>query len=224
VSIIKGKPILFQEKERENSAADRPKDVTFLLDQMILWNGGADSRFAGRLDLAQPVAAGMSFGSYTAIRVADTDPRFKAVIAMSAAPEDHKNLTVPSLYMLGAEDRTIGVRGNERIRTTFTKHTGPSFLFEMKNGGHYSFTDIFKIDRNFGDGAGQGKRHRTGEVFHYTSMEKTYRMINAYSVAFLGYFVRGERDYLPFLLKNHWSDELVWDFKGVGPQPNMSSR
>jgi len=214
-TIIEGTPIFFQEKERANSATDRPKDMSFLLDEMTRWNGGADSRFAGKLDLTNPVASGMSFGSYSAIRVADVDQRFKVVIGMSAAPPDHQNLTVPSLYMLGTEDRTIGTKGNELIRANYAKHTGPSFLLEMKNGGHYSFTDIFKINKNFGDGVGQGKRHDTGEVFNYTPMEKTYQIINAYSVAFLGYFVKGQTEYLPFMLKNHWPDELIWDVKGI---------
>jgi predicted dienelactone hydrolase len=215
IAIIKGKPIFFQQNERVHSVVDRPKDMIFLLDQMALWNGGADSRFSGKIDLSKTVAAGMSFGSMTAIRVADLDPRFKAVVAMTGAPETHTNLTVPSLYLLGTEDRTIGVTGNERIRENFAKHTGPGLLIEMKNGGHYSFSDIFKIDGNYGDGIGKGKRHQTGETFNYTSMETTYQIINSYSAAFLGYFIKGERGYAPYLLKNHWSDELIWEAKGI---------
>ncbi|MGH9802063.1 MAG: alpha/beta hydrolase family protein [Blastocatellia bacterium] len=215
VTIIKGKPILYRNDQRENSGVDRPKDMSFLLDQMTLWNGGADSRFSGKFDLSKPVAAGMSFGSMTAIRVADADPRFKAVIAMSGAPEAHTNLTVPSLYMLGEEDRTIGPKGNARIRDVYSKHQRDGYLMTLKDGGHYSFTDVFKLDKNFGDGIGQGKRGGEGEAFNYTSMETTYAIINSYSIAFLGLYVRGEREYLPFLQKNHWKAELVWDVKGV---------
>lgn len=215
VTIIKGKPILYQNDQRENSALDRPRDMSFLLDQMTLWNGGADSRFANKFDLSRPVAAGMSFGSWTAIVTADKDPRFKAVIAMAAAPETHTNLTVPSLYMLGDEDRTIGPKGNERIRAVFAQHSRDGFLLELKNGGHYSFTDAFKIDKNFGDGIGQGKRAGTGEPFSFTSMETTYQIINSYSVAFLGEFIRGEKEYLSFLQKNQWPNELIWETKGI---------
>lgn len=215
VTIIKGKTILYRNDQRENSAVDRPKDMSFLLDQMTQWNGGADSRFSGKFDLSKPVAAGMSFGSMTAIRVADADPRFKAVIAMSGAPEAHTNLTVPSLYMLGEEDRTIGPKGNARIRDVFANHKRDGYLLAMKDGGHYSFTDVFKIDPNFGDGVGKGKRGGEGAEFNYTSMETTYAIINSYSIAFLGWYVRGEREYLPFLQKNHWQAEVVWDVKGV---------
>ena len=216
VAIIKGKPILFQSNEREHSAQDRPKDVSFLLDQMTVWNSGGDSRFAGRLDLANVTAAGMSFGSYTAIRVADLDPRFKTVVAMAyAPPEGHTNLAVPSLFMLGEEDVTIGANGIAAIRANFAAHRGPAFLFEMKHGGHYSFTDMFKLNPNFGDGVGTGKRRDTGETVTFTAMETTYQMINSYNVAFLGYHVKGEREFLPFLTKNHWPDEIEWKYSGV---------
>lgn len=216
VTLLNGKPILYQDKGREQSWIDRPQDMSFLLDQITLWQNGADSRFAGKLDLSKPVAAGMSFGSMTAIRVADVDARFKAVLAMSGAPEDHTNLTVPSLYMLGTEDTTIKEEGNKRIRDNHAKHTGPAYLLELKDGGHYSFTDVFKLDKNFGDGIGKGKRRATGEEFEFTSMDTTYAVINAYSIAFLGYYVRGEQEYLPFLQQNHWPRELIWKASGVG--------
>ncbi len=215
LTLLNGKLVLYQSNGREQSWTDRPKDLSFLLDQMTLWNNGADSRFAGKLDLSKPVAAGMSFGSATAIRVADDDPRFKAVLAMAAAPPSHTNLTVPSLYMLGTEDLTIKEEGNQIIRDNFAKHTGTGFLLELRNGGHYSFTDMFKLDKNFGDGIGKGKRRATGAEFAFTSMETTYAIINSYSVAFLGTYVKGEREYLPFLQKNHWQDELIWQSKGA---------
>lgn len=214
VTILNGKPVLYQDKGRDQSWIDRPKDMSFLLDQITLWQNGADSRFAGKLDLSKPVAAGMSFGSMTAIRVADEDTRFKAVLAMSGAPEMHTNLTVPSLYMLGEEDTTIKAEGNQRIRENYAKHTNAGYLLELKNGGHYSFTDVFKIDPNFGDGIGKGKRRATGAEFQFTSMETTYAVINSYSIAFLGYYVRGEQEYASFLQKNNWPAELVWQSKG----------
>ncbi len=133
-TIIDGKPIMSQGAERGNSAKDRPLDVSFLLDQMIRWDAGADPRFAGRIDTEHTAVAGMSFGSFTAHWAADREPRFKAVLAMSGAPLSHTNLTVPSLRMLGTEDRTLGVLGNALIRDNHAKHTGPSFLLEMKNG------------------------------------------------------------------------------------------
>jgi predicted dienelactone hydrolase len=221
-TIIDGKPISFQAGERNNSAKDRPLDVSFLLDQMIRCDKGADKRFAGRMDTDRAAVAGMSFGSFTAHWVADQDPRFKAVIAMSGAPLAHTNLTVPSLRMLGTEDRTLGVAGNNAIRDNHAKHTGPSYLLELKNGGHFSFTDMFKINKSFGDGVGAGKRRDTNEPFEFTSMDTTYRIINSYSVAFLGYYLKGEKAYASFLAENHSPDVMIWDVRGVPEATNAA--
>jgi predicted dienelactone hydrolase len=217
-TIIDGKPVVFQGSERSNSAKDRPLDLSFLLNQMIRWDKGADKRFAEHIDTARTAVTGMSFGSYTAHWASDADARFKAVIAMSGAPPSHTNLTVPSLRMLGIEDRTIGAPGNAAIRDNHAKHTGPSYLLELKNGGHYSFTDMFKINKNFGDGVGPGRRRDTNEPFEFTSMETTYTIINSYSVAFLGYYLKGEKEYETFLSENHWRDVMKWDVSGIGPR------
>jgi dienelactone hydrolase len=214
-TILDGKPIVAQSAERMNSARDRPLDVCFLLDQMIRWDQGADRRFAGRIDTAQAAVAGMSFGSFTAHWAADRDPRFRAVVAMSGAPPTHTNLTVPSLRMLGTEDRTLGVLGNTLIRANHVQHTGPAFLLELKNGGHYSFTDVFKINKNFGDGIGAGRRRDTNEPFEFTSMELTYRIVNSCSVAFLGYYLKGQDEYGTFLTGNHWPEIVNWEVKGL---------
>lgn len=214
-TVIDGKVIPYQSGQRIQSAEDRVRDMIFLLDQMIRWDRGADSRFAGRIDTAAACAAGMSLGSFTAVRVADADPRFKATIPMAAVGPSHTNLTVPTLPMLGTEDRTIGTAGNDLVRAYYAQHRGPAFLLELVNGGHYSFTDIFKINKNFGDGAGEAKRRDTAEAFQYTSMEDTYRIINSYSTAFCGVYLKGEKGYLPFLEKNHWPDILIWKPKGL---------
>ena len=218
-TIIDGKVITSQSGERLNSAKDRPLDVCFLLDQMIRWDTGGDPRFAGRIDTDHAAVAGMSFGSFTAHWAADRELRFKAVVAMSGAPPFHTNLTVPSLRMLGTEDRTLGVLGNGLIRSNHTAHTGPSFLLELKNGGHYSFTDMFKINKNFGDGVGPGKRRDTNEPFEFTSMELTYKIVNSYSVAFLGYVLKGQKEYWSFLSENHWPETMTWDVKNAPDKP-----
>jgi len=222
MTILNGKPITYQAGQRAASAIDRPKDMSFLLDQMTFWNKGGDKRFAGKLALGAPCASGMSFGAMTSVDVVALDPRFKSMIAMSGASLSHTNVTVPSLWMLGQEDRTIGTAGNFLIRSHHSMHTGPSFLLELKDGGHYSFTDMFKINKTFGDGVGSGKRRETQEPFEYTSMEKTYEIVNVCSLAFLDVYAKGKRERLSFLLKNHWPAEVVWKVSGVGEAAKSS--
>jgi dienelactone hydrolase len=213
LTIINGKLIPYQGSERLRSADDRPRDVSFLLDKMISWDKGEDKRFAGRIDTDRAAASGMSFGSMTAVWVADRDPRFKALIGMSGERGEHTNLSIPSLRMLGTEDTTIGEGGNAIIRAQHVKHTGPAFLLELKDGGHFSFTDMFKLNKTFGDGVGSGKRRDTKQPFEFTSMELTYKIINSYSIAFLGAYLKGQKEYLAFLNKNHWPEVLIWDSK-----------
>jgi hypothetical protein len=46
-------------------------------------------------------------------------------------------------------------------------------------------------------------------------METTYEIVNACSLAFLDVYARGKRERLPFLLTNHWPNEVVWKASGV---------
>lgn len=210
MTFLKEGRVPMQAGERANSAADRPKDMIFLLNQMVKWNDGGDERFKGKLDLSRPCAAGMSFGSMTAVRVAAMEPRFKAVIAMSGAYPGSTNPKVPTLWMIGTEDRTIGTAGNAIVRSHHEKHEGPSYLLELKNGGHFSFTDMFKIIPTFGDGVGKGARREGGAEFQFTSMETTYKIVNSYSTAFLDFYVKGDKSVEPFLKRNGWPEELIW--------------
>jgi dienelactone hydrolase len=210
IAIINGKAVLFNGNERQHSAEDRPKDLSFLLTQMTIWNSGGDSRFSKKLDLAKAVAAGMSFGSFTAIKAADADPRFRAVIAMAYAPAEGHTNTVPSLFMLGEEDATIGAKGNEAIRANFNAHQGPAYLLAIKRGGHYSFTDMFKLNPNFGDGVGSGKQRESGQPFTFTPTETAWQMINSYSLAFLNLYVRSNNESASYLAVARWPEEMTW--------------
>ena len=203
-TILDGELIRGQGSERQHSAQDRPKDMSRLLDEMIQWDRGADRRFAGRIDTAHAAATGMSFGSYSAIVAADMDPRFKVVIGMAAAPAAHTNLNVPSQYWLARRDKTLGEVGNALISRNYEMHTGPAMLIELVNGGHYSFTDMFKLLKRFGDGVGDD----------FTPMATTYEIINSYGTAFLGAHLKGQKEYQEFLGSNPWPGELLVQHKG----------
>jgi dienelactone hydrolase len=203
-TILDGQLVRGSSAERTKSAEDRPKDMSRLIDEMIKWDRG-DARFKGRIDTAHVAATGMSFGSYSSIQAADADPRFIAVVAMAAAPPTHTNLTVPSQYWLSRKDKTIGELGNGLVRANYEKHTGPVMLMEMINGGHYSFTDMFKLVKNFGDGVGEG----------FTPMDTTYEIINVYSTAFLDVYLKGQKEFKKFLETDSWPAEVAVQRKGL---------
>jgi dienelactone hydrolase len=217
ITFLKEGPVPMAGSERARSAIDRPTDMSFLLDQATTWNAEANGRFKGKLDLSRPCAAGMSFGSMTAVRAADLDPRFKSVIAMSGAYPQHTNLEVPTLWMIGTEDRTIGAVGNAIVRGHHEKHRGPSCLLELKNGGHYSFTDMGKLNPSFGDGVGRGERRDGGAEFAFTSVETTYKLVNAYSAAFLLVYAKGDRSGLSYLRQNALPNDLLWSARNIEP-------
>ncbi len=113
----------------------------------------------------------------------------------------------------GAEDRTIGSRGNDAIRAVHDAHAGPSYLLTIRDGGHFTFTDMFKINPAFGDGIGKGRRGGDGEPFAYTAMEPSYEIINAYTTAFCGVYLQRQPGYAAYLRTNHWPDHIEWDAK-----------
>lgn len=107
------------------NAMDRPKDVSFVLDQLERQQADSASPLHGKLKLAAVGMAGHSFGGYTTLAAAGQtfagalgrgmnlgDPRIKAAIQMSApVPLIRRNLdtvygsiTIPVMHMTGTED------------------------------------------------------------------------------------------------------------------------
>jgi hypothetical protein len=80
---------------------------------------------------------------------------------------------------------------------------------EFKNGGHYSFTEIYQLRPDFGDGVGQGKRVTNGEPLTYVSKDVAFKMINGYTTAFFGKYLKGQHGYDAYLAENHNPDELI---------------
>ncbi len=110
-----------------SSILNRPKDVSFAIDQVCLLNKDEKSELAGKCDLDRVGVAGHSFGAYTALASSGrvlvgplggktnlSDPRIKACIAMSppASERERKNnsygnYSVPCLHMTGTEDVSL---------------------------------------------------------------------------------------------------------------------
>lgn len=216
ITIVDGKIVRYDGNNRQYAGENRPIDVSFLITEMGRLNAGADSRFAGRVDMDRVGAAGMSFGGFTTIHVINTDDRIKAALAMAPVWRERTNYTTPIMMMIGTEDKTIGVRGNDNNRKYYEESKGPRYLVEIKDAGHFTFTDVFQIQKNFGDGIGTGVRiTKEGEPVTFLSMEKSYDIINSYSVAFFGLHLKEEKEYAEFLAKNHYPQEVEYKFGGT---------
>ncbi|MBZ5609537.1 MAG: hypothetical protein LAP38_14845 [Acidobacteriia bacterium] len=196
------------------SAKDRPKDVSFLIDAMTRMNNGGDSRFAGRVDLDQVAAAGMSFGGSTTENVVEQERRVKAgvMLAPGGPVGDRTNFSTPIFMMIGTEDATLRAQGNARNRNYYEVSKGPKYFVEIKDAGHYTFTSVDQYNPNYGNGIGQGKRVNTApdQDVTYLPPAESHKLIDAYALAFLSVYVRGQAGYKPFLEKNHYGDEIIY--------------
>lgn len=215
VTFVDGDMVAMNPEIREQAATDRPLDIRFLIDEFARMAKGADSRFLGRIDMDKIGVAGHSFGGYTSTWVADTDDRVDAIIPLAGCAKERVNYTVPSMVMIGTEDDTIKLEGNDRLRKYYQESKGPHYLVEFKNGGHYSFTEMYQFKPDFGDGVGEGTRLTNGEPVKYVTMDVAFPIINGYATAFFGKYVKGVEGYEAYLAANRNEKELI-----VKSEPN----
>lgn len=211
-TIVNGQVVKAGGDRGKMSAADRPKDVSFLVDSMARMNGGGDSRFAGRVDLEKLATAGMSFGGSTTMNVIERDRRVKAAIMLAPGGPtgDRTNFTTPILMMIGSEDATLKEQGNARNRSYYDASKGPRYLVEIKDAGHL-FTSVDQYNPNYGDGIGKGKRVTAPDQdVTYLAPEESHRIVDAYALAFLSVYLRGQSGYHGYLEKNHFDDKIIY--------------
>jgi dienelactone hydrolase len=221
LTAVNGKMVVMNGQLREFAAENRPKDVSFVIDMMNWYSKGGDSRFNQRIDMGKIGVAGHSFGGYTSIHVINSDPRIDAIIPMTPVWEERTNYATPVMMMVATEDKTIGIKGNDKARQYYAESKGPSYLVEILDAGHFSFSDMFQIQPNYGDGVGTGVRiTKNNEPMTFLSMEETYAIINSYSAAFFGLYVKGVREYQGFIEKNHYGEKVVHKFQGH-PAPEI---
>lgn len=212
-TVVDGKVIPYNVGQMMVSAGERPKDVGFMIDQMTKFAAGDDSRFCGRVDLEKIGVAGHSFGGFTSAAIIETDPRVDAIIPMTPVWPLRTNFTTPVMIFLGTEDKTIGTRENDKNRKRYEESQGPRFLVEVLDGGHFTFTDMFQADPDFGDGVGKGERvTMPGEPIEYLPMEDAYAITNTYSAAFFGVYVKGEPKYMDYLKDNHFGEKIIYKY------------
>jgi predicted dienelactone hydrolase len=157
---------------------DRPRDVSFAIDQLERIAGGSvasreEEALAGRLDLTRVGVAGHSYGAFAALAVSGflidlhpmggvtsfRDPRVKAAIAISAprmdgaAPEAFEPIEIPILHMTGSRDRSYAFRTFLRHRRMpFDAISAPHhYLVVLNDAGHSSFSSDERRPSRFHD-------------------------------------------------------------------------
>lgn len=211
---FEGKVIPYDNEGRAQAAGDRPKDVSFLIDQFELLNGDAKSRFFGRVDLEKIGVAGHSFGGFTAMAAVAQDERIDAIAPMAGVvPESITASPRPLLLFVATEDDTIGEKGNAGARAYFDATAAPKYLVEFKDGGHYTFSDMDQINPKWGDGTGSGTRITNGQPLEYFSMERAHALVNGYSTAFFDTILKGAKGWEEYLNANQLEPSLIYKTK-----------
>jgi predicted dienelactone hydrolase len=137
---------------------DRPRDVSFVLDQLA-----RRPAWSERIDWGRIAVAGHSFGAYTALALVGltvdlperpnssfADERVRAAIAMSPPGDGkfglHANswaaVSRPVMSLTGTKDIEYGVGSAARRRTTFDRCPGPDqYLLTIQGATHSTFDD-----------------------------------------------------------------------------------
>jgi predicted dienelactone hydrolase len=143
-----------------SNTVNRPRDLSFAIDELTRANADESSPLHGRLDLARIGAAGHSYGGFTVMAIAGqalgprqsremSDPRVKAVIQMSApvprgnrgAEAAYRPITTPVFHMTGTKDDSpIGDTKAAQRRIPFDYMTSSeTCLLVLNDGDHMVF-------------------------------------------------------------------------------------
>jgi len=194
---------------------DRPQDMVFILDRLLEMNApGSGDVLEGSIDPARISAVGHSFGGLPIMFLAQFEPRVRSGVTLAGPWISLAlfQLEIPMMYMVGGEDRTVGVPYNEWIRDVYEQSPEPRFFIEFPDGGHYTFTDACGIAPTLfgsGDGCGPGNRLEDDSPFVYIDHIEAQAIQHAYILAFLEYTLNSDERYEPWLVTNHYPDRIV---------------
>ena len=143
-------------------AVNRPRDVSFVIDQFLGFDAEAGNFFAGAIDPARIGVSGHSFGGYTAFTVAGgafglgtfTDPRVKAIL-----PQAPFTSIFPDAFFATVHIPTLVIGGSIDTTTPFAAEQQHPFdllpsgatvvaLAELTDAGHFTFSDFCEVPRN----------------------------------------------------------------------------
>ena len=185
----------------------------FVFDEMTRLSQDPSSAFAGWIDLSRPFGVtGHSFGAYTSVEVANQDPRVAASLPMALTGVIGPDYTAATMLLLATEDKTIGEDANQEIRDTYDVLPGPRFLGEFPDGGHYSFSFACYLGLGIGnrDGCGEGKRFADGSTFTFVESTLVWDVVDTYSIALFGRYLKGIREYDAVLATNVAPGIMDW--------------
>ncbi len=193
---------------------DRPQDLQIVIDILSRMNEvDSGDQLAGSIDTEHIAVAGHSLGGLAVMTLVQSDPRIAAGLNLAGPWISIAllNMHVPMMYMIGLEDKSVGVPYNPLLIDVYEKSPVPKFLLEFKDGGHFTFSDACILAPSLfgtGDGCGQGTRYEDGSSFVYIDHEQAQKIQRGYVTAFFKVFLSGDARYRPFLAQNHFPESI----------------
>jgi predicted dienelactone hydrolase len=125
---------------------NQPRDVSFLIDQMLAFSADSANRLTGGIDGEHIGLTGHSLGGFTTLLAMygpDADPRIDAALPLSASGCFMTETTVgdkdvPIMLMTGSEDLLVAPAGNRRA---YDLANAPRYWVQLNGGGHVRFAD-----------------------------------------------------------------------------------
>ncbi|MCB9569092.1 MAG: hypothetical protein H6710_18075 [Myxococcales bacterium] len=185
----------------------RRGDLQALLDALLGDAPEVPAELHGALDPARVGAFGHSYGAATVGRLLQDDPRPLAGLPLAAPVQNPifpgtmiAAIDRPMLFVLAEEDNSISIIGNNLIRQNFKDAAPPSWLVEVRDAGHWNFSDICGLTDAFAAGCGDGERMAAPhDPFTYLDIDVARGLASAYALAFFDLHLRGNAaaaDYL----------------------------
>jgi predicted dienelactone hydrolase len=128
----------------------RPQDVTYVANRLSKLPEGDPLKTL--VDIGHFGVAGHSFGAFTALRVAVTDKRIKAIVPQAPVNTDLAWIGFEKPVLLGIpvqiqgahEDRTLP--WDDNVAPAWAAQVAPAQLLDVVHGGHFTFSDLCQFD------------------------------------------------------------------------------
>jgi dienelactone hydrolase len=190
----------------QNSLADRPLDVSFLVDSMTDLDASDPSgRFTGKIDLEHVGLTGHSFGGLTTLLAMESDPRFDAGAPMAPAAPESSNVERPVMFFTATEDKTLA---NAPTEANYRSLTAPKMWISVIDAGHFSFSNGCPLGIGNGDGCGTATR-ASGESFTFLVDSRVHEITNFYQTALYGHYLKGVSRYADDLRSEPFSADTT---------------
>lgn len=200
----------------EVAAVNRPRDVSFVIDQVLAWDRDPASGLYRRIDGQRVAVVGHSFGGFTALATAAglldyrPDPRVDAIVPITpvSSPftdEELASVAVPTLLIGATADGTTPIEP-EVTRPWDLVSGRPAYRVDVQGAAHASFANVCEIrDAYVAAGADQA----TLDYIEGLAAEacgpgvlpirQAHRVTNLYVVSFLRTVLRHDVRYARFL-------------------------